>query len=338
MNDIIKQKPTFVNRTYRGGKLLREFLGDSNAVDNFEPEDWISSFVEAKNKNYIKNEGISRVITPNGEKFITDVINADCFGAGRKDSGVLIKFLDASERLGIQVHPTKNYARKVFCSEYGKTECWHVLGTRNDEKNKAVVYLGFKQGITKEIWKELFDKQDVDGMLSYMHKFEVKKGDTILVTGGTPHAIGSGCFLLEIQEPSDYTMRAETVTVAGEVLTAKQIHYGVGIENMLNCFEYIGRSYKDTYDLFFLKPRKGLQSEEVLVSYDDTKCFALKKATDYSASESSFVTVVAINGGGILYSDKERYNLVAGDRFFIKANVRFTVKNANVLICYPPKI
>lgn len=144
--------------------------------------------------------------------------------------------------------------------------------------------------------------------------------------------------MLEIQEPSDYTMRAETVTVAGEVLTPKQIHYGVGIENMLNCFEYVGRSREDICSSFFLKPKKGLQGEEVLVSYDDTQCFMLKKANNYSAIENSFVTVAAVKDGGILYSDKESFDLAAGDRFFIKANVRFTVKDAEVLICYPPKL
>ena len=66
MSKVIKQLPTFVHRTYRGGDKLRAFLKLEKNSDSFLPEDWISSFVEAKNRVYIKNEGISQVITENG--------------------------------------------------------------------------------------------------------------------------------------------------------------------------------------------------------------------------------------------------------------------------------
>ena len=72
---------------------------------------------------------------------------------------------------------------------------------------KPCIYLGFKRGVTRERWKELFDKQDLDGMLDSLERFDVKAGDTILIEGGMPHAIGAGCFLVEIQEPTDFTIR-----------------------------------------------------------------------------------------------------------------------------------
>ena len=103
----LKELETRVNRTYRGGKLLDEFLGKENPCDSFLPEDWISSFVEAKNKNYIQNEGITRIETEDGEKLITEWVKKEHFGEGRETPGVLIKYLDSAERLGIQVHPTK---------------------------------------------------------------------------------------------------------------------------------------------------------------------------------------------------------------------------------------
>ena len=83
----LKQLETRVNRTYRGGKLLDEFLGKKDAVDSFFPEDWISSFVEAKNKNYVENEGITRVEAHGGEKLITDCVNKAHFGQGRETPG-----------------------------------------------------------------------------------------------------------------------------------------------------------------------------------------------------------------------------------------------------------
>ena len=102
--------------------MLERFLGADVASDSFKPEDWISSFVEAKNKNYVEGEGLSRLA--DSDSFLIDVVPSDAFGDGRTDSGVLIKLLDSAERLGIQVHPTKEYARRIFNSAYGKTECW----------------------------------------------------------------------------------------------------------------------------------------------------------------------------------------------------------------------
>ena len=202
MNCIIKECETRVRRTYRGGALLDVFLGRQRGTDGFFPEDWISSFVEAKNRDYIPGEGITRL---EDGRLITDAVGGGMFGQGRTEPGVLIKLLDSGERLGIQVHPTDAYAKKLFGSDYGKTESWHVLSTRriNDEEPK--VYLGFKPGLTRELWTEYYRTQNVNAMLNALHEIPVKPGDTILVAGGTPHAIGGGCMLLEIQQPSDYT-------------------------------------------------------------------------------------------------------------------------------------
>ncbi|MGM9683255.1 MAG: class I mannose-6-phosphate isomerase [Eubacteriales bacterium] len=338
MKDPIKELPTFTYRTYKGGKLMREFLGEPNAEDTFQPEDWISSFVAAKNRVVIENEGITRVISDGKERLITDVVDADDFGQGRKESGVLIKFLDSAERLGIQVHPTVEFANKYFSSPFGKTECWHILGTRSINGQEPCIYMGFKEHVTREIWKDLFERQDIEGMLAAMHKFTVKDGDTILVRSGTPHAIGAGCFMLEIQEPTDFTMRVEKTTVAGEVLTPMQIHYGIGEDAMLDCFNY------DMTDREQVKKSAFLSSEckdgvTELVRYDDTSCFALKrfKREEYSICSECFLTVIVIGDGGKLCYDGAEENIKRGEKYFIPANTSVKFLNTEAIICYPPK-
>ena len=334
---LFLQKPTFVNRTYRGGALLGRFLKIDGATDSFCPEDWISSFVEAKNKRYIENEGITRVVYDGEERLITDAVSISDFGEGRESSGVLIKLLDAAERLGIQVHPTKEYAKKHFGTDYGKTECWYILNTRD---TGACIYIGFKEHVTKEYFAQLFEKQDIPAMLDSMHKFEVSAGDVILVTAGTPHAIGAGCFLLEVQEPTDYTMRVEKTTVAGESLTPMQIHYGLGEEKMLECFSYSGASLEEVYKRHFLPVRKVSDNEIDLVSYDDTACFALKKIEggEYSACEPHFITAVVLDDGGTLTCDGEVRCPLRGEKYFIGANTPFTFCDATVALCYPPML
>lgn len=343
MNKPIIQKETRVLRTYKGGKLLEEFLGYDNPADSFYPEDWISSFVEAKNKTYTENEGLTRVITNKGEQLLRDIIEPDDFGVGRKNSGILIKYLDSAERLGIQVHPTKEYALKHFGTPFGKTECWHILGTRNCGEAPCI-YLGFKPHVSKELWAELFKKQDINGMLECMHKFYVNTGDTILVKGGFPHAIGGGCFLLEIQEPTDYTMRVERVTVAGDTLTDMQMHYGVGFDNMLDCFTYTPYTREEIEKQFILKAETVTENEntiEKLVTYDDTKCFKLEKvkAKDFKLQPDSFITLITLSETGEICTDTENLALKRSDKVFIPATCKnLQIKNTEVLICYPPKL
>ncbi|MBE5782201.1 MAG: mannose-6-phosphate isomerase [Clostridiales bacterium] len=341
MKKPIKELVTRVNRTYRGGKMLDAYVGNEQGVDTFQPEDWISSFVEAKNRVYIENEGLTRVMWNGEERLLCDVVSQEDFGQGRKDAGVLIKFLDAAERLGIQVHPTKEYARKVFDSAYGKTECWHFLGSRMINGEPPCIYMGFKEHVTKELWKKYFDEQDIPGMLSAMHRIEVKEGDTVLVTGGTPHAIGPGCFMLEIQEPSDYTMRTEKVTLAGQVCTPNQIHYGVGEEKMLECFEYIPMSEQAIRDAFFLPPRKdgSVPGLTHLVTYEDTPCFRLDRVIGpYAHQSPEFVTLIITGECGILSYDGKEERVFRGEKYFIPANTSFTLSAGEGLICYPPKL
>ena len=259
---------------------------------------------------------------------------------GRLDGSKLtddIKLLDAGERLGIQVHPTKEYAKAHFGTPYGKTECWYILDTRDED---ACVYIGFKEHVTREYFKELFDRQDVPAMLKAMHCFRVRKGDVILVTAGTPHAIGAGCFLLEIQEPTDYTMRAEKITLAGEALTPQQIHYGVGEEAMLDCFSYCGSTREETRRRHFLQNREARAGEIDLVQYTDTECFALKRIESgaYEAKEACFVTVVVTEDGGTLSYGARSVPLMRGEKYFISANTEFALTDATVVLCYPPRI
>lgn len=339
MGKIIREAETRVNRTYRGGMLLDEFLGKANCEDSFYPEDWISSFVEAKNKNYVPNEGLSK--TDDGT-LITDKVAAGDYGEGRTDAGVLIKLLDSCERLGIQVHPTDDYAMKIFGTPYGKTECWHILNTRTIDGIKPKIYIGFKPYVTKELWEKFFIEQNIAGMLDAMIQVEVNPGDTILVRGGMPHAIGGGCFMLEIQQPSDYTMRCETTPLSGDPYTPMQIHYGAGEAAMLACFDYTPRDEDETRASILLRPRTTAFETYVrtdYVGYEDTPHFALSEI-DGSISdmcEDSCLTLISLENRGCLRTEGKEFSLKRGDRFFAAANTHIDFDDCKMLLCYPPK-
>ena len=134
------------------------------------------------------------------EKKAVKISAAPAANLGRKsferfggELSVLVKILDANERLFIQCHPTVEMAKKNFNSQFGKTECWIIL----EAEENACVYLGFKESISEEKWRSLFEAQYISGMLECMHRISVKRGDIVFVDGGMPHAIGGGCMMIE---------------------------------------------------------------------------------------------------------------------------------------------
>lgn len=120
--------------------------------------------------------------------------------AGYSSFPVLIKLIDASQDLSVQVHPDDRFARDNENGENGKTECWYVVDC---EEGAALAY-----GLNRELTKEEFRAHIVDGtLLDYLRLVPVRKGDVFFIEPGTLHAIGAGILIAEIQSNSDITYR-----------------------------------------------------------------------------------------------------------------------------------
>lgn len=322
-------------RTYLGGALIDKLHGKENAADDRFPEEWIMSVISARNagREHITDEGLA-YFADDPALSLKEYIAADPEAALGKSHveksgahpGVLVKLLDSSERLTIQVHPDRNKAQELFHAPYGKTECWHILAGRSIDGEAPCVYLGFKEGVTREMWKELFDQQDIPGMLSCLHRYEVNVGDTILIEGGVPHAIGSGCFLVEIQEPTDYTIRVERTTPSGFAVADSACHQGLGFEAMFDCFHYDGLSREETKSRWFL-PARTVSADDnasvtTLVGYEDTKFFAMRRLLvkgEMSVHAPNFCALYVLNGKGELTCGDTVLSLCAPQQFFVPA-------------------
>ena len=243
----ISVEPERVWRLYRGGSMIDALHGRPGQEDSHFPEEWILSIVEARNAGREEeHEGLNR-LTEGGmtlksliDSHPEEILGREHAARWGATTSVLLKVIDAAERLSVQVHPDKATALRLFQSPFGKTECWHILGGRDMGGETAHIYAGFQPGVTRELWKDIFDRQDIPAMLACLHKLTVKPGDTILIRGGLPHAIGAGCLLMEIQEPTDYTIRTERTNVQGELLPDAMCHQGIGFEAMFDCFHYEG--------------------------------------------------------------------------------------------------
>ena len=351
----LKQVNNRVWRTYGGGALIDKWKRNTTEKDGSMPEEWIMSTITARGKGRPEEEGLSLMNTPNGLKSLKELVEsnkelylgkklAEKFGT----TGVLIKMLDSNERLTIQVHPDKEYAKTKLNSNFGKTESWYVLNSREIDGEKPVVYMGFKEGVTKALWKEHFLNQNIEGMLNCLHKIEVKPGDAFMIYGGVPHAIGSGCFLMEVQEPTDYTMRVEKITPKGLTISDELIHQGVGEEMMLECFHYDFYSYEEAMKLWKIEPKVVDNSNEhslrSIFNETHTDCFGLKELLlngEFTMKgNGTFYVAVIYSGEGSITCNGKEYSFGQGDEIFLSAaieEVTFNSKiDSKILLCYPP--
>ena len=112
---------------------------------------------------------------------------------------LLIKILDAQEKLSLQVHPPENVASRLGGEP--KSEFWYVAAADPD----AELFLGFREPITRDRFKERLREGTV---IDHVHRIAVQTGDAVFLPAGRVHAIGAGNLLIEIQQNSDTTYRA----------------------------------------------------------------------------------------------------------------------------------
>ena len=112
---------------------------------------------------------------------------------------ILVKLIDTSDKLSVQVHPDDAMARRIH-NQQGKSEMWYVIQAQED----ACIYAGFQQELTPEAYAE---KVANGTIIEALAKHEVHAGDVFYLPAGRIHAIGKGVLLAEVQQTSDITYR-----------------------------------------------------------------------------------------------------------------------------------
>lgn len=122
-------------------------------------------------------------------------------GTRRTDFPLLIKFLDASENLSVQVHPSPAFARTHTGANL-KTECWYIMHAEPG----AVIYKGIKPGVTRADFERMARAND-RAMIDALVAVPAVSGECHNLPSGTLHALGAGVLVAEVQTPSDTTFR-----------------------------------------------------------------------------------------------------------------------------------
>lgn len=221
---------------------------------------------------------------------------------------LLIKFIDARQNLSIQVHPDDETAHR-HGKERGKTEMWYCVDVQKCKSAHSYLYNGLKMRITPDTYKEMVEKDTITEALA---RYEVFEGDVFFIPAGRIHAIGAGCFVLEIQQTSDVTYRIYDYKRQDKNGNYRELHTELAAES-------IDYSVLPTYRTNYVRVKdKGM--ELVSCPYFTTALYDLTEpmTLDYSGLDS-FVILMAVKGAGTIMADGEEMAFQTGDTVLIPA-------------------
>jgi mannose-6-phosphate isomerase len=176
---------------------------------------------------------------------------AELLGRERADAKqfpLLVKILDAQEKLSLQVHPPANRSRELGGEP--KTEMWFIA----DATATADLFVGLKRGLTREE----FERKVSDGSVAEcFHHLPVKAGDVMFLPSGRVHAIGAGNVIFEIQQNSDTTYRVFDWNRVGLDGKPRELHVeqslaSIDFEDFEPALVRSGYSRNDTFAVRYL--------------------------------------------------------------------------------------
>ena len=294
---LLKLLPAYKDYIWGGHRLVEEYNKSYDGevlAESWElscHKDGSSMIANGSEKGmtlpeYMEKKG-KEILGENGKRF--------------DDFPILIKFIDANDALSIQVHPDNEYALKNE-NQYGKTEMWYVM----DCKEGAYLYYGFKEEISKEEFEKRIEE---DTLLEVLNKVYVQKGDVFFIEAGTIHAIGKDIVIAEIQQNSNVTYRVYDYGRVGKDGKKRELHIKKAVEvtertpilRGKNSYPHIAKCDYFTVDKISLdgKIRKELRG---FVGTD------------------SFLSILILDGEGVIQCQDETLHYKKGDSFFLEAN------------------
>lgn len=317
VDDFVKLGPAYKDYLW-GGTRLYEKYGKDNAdnKDHVIAESWEISAHSA---------GPSRVVEGNAKGMMfpqyLEKIGKEAWGWKCKPFErfpLLVKLIDATKSLSVQVHPDDEYAMSVE-GEYGKNEMWYIM----EAKPGACLWCGFNRPITKA---EIRERVQNGTLMEVLNRVPVQKGDTMMIPAGTVHAIGEGLVICEVQQSSNVTYRLYDYGRRDKNGALRTLH----IEKALNVLNLSpGLPEKGSAE-----PENGgeilCQCKYFTVERLHTKQNALQLA----GQDSSFTALVFLQGQGTLQAGEDTPQPYrAGDTFFLPAgNVKLTITGTAELL------
>jgi mannose-6-phosphate isomerase class I len=287
-NELIFLKPVFKQVLWGGNRLKTEFCYDIPGNDTGEC--WAISAHEHGDCTVAGGQYAGHTLSWLWEN------HRELFGGYPGDRfPLLIKIIDAQKDLSIQVHPDDSYAREHENGALGKTECWYVLGCREDASivigHNAKTREELKTMIDNKKWKEL------------IREVPIHKGDFFQIDPGCVHAIKGGTLILETQQSSDITYRVydydrlldgkprqlhveqskSVITVPYEVGTVKPIPQAIegGVKTHLVDCKYYSVDKYEAHGELDLRFRNSFTNVSIIEGCGSINGISLPKGTHF---------------------------------------------------------
>lgn len=214
---------------------------------------------------------------------------------------LLLKFIDASDVLSVQVHPDDDYALQNE-GDLGKTECWYIL----DAGKGNTIYRGLKPGVDRNVFQNAIQS---DSLEKCMIGQEVRRGDVIFLPAGTIHAIGGNILLAEIQQNSDTTYRVYDWGRVGLDGNPRPLH----IDKALSVTNFGDQGS------FFAQQKKVSEKETALVDCEKFTFtrLTLKKADSWSTSRKDCFIFTVVSGNCTISADNFSAEVKTGESLLV---------------------
>ncbi len=215
---------------------------------------------------------------------------------------LLIKFIDACDRLSIQVHPDDKTALRAE-GELGKTEMWYIVEAEPDAK---LVY-GLREGVTAADFAAAIQNDMLEETLRFV---DVHPGEVYFIPAGQIHAIGGGILIAEIQQNSNVTYRVYDYNRRGADGSLRELH----TEKALQAIQI--RTDAEIDALRFTEATGDL-TEIANCDYFRVRKMDLSANEVSLSAKSSFLSILSLDGEGSMQYEGTQYPLHKGDSYFI---------------------
>ncbi|GAB6099191.1 class I mannose-6-phosphate isomerase [Halanaerocella petrolearia] len=301
----LKFKPIYKEKIWGGTSLADKF--NRKIPSDFTGESW--ELAAHKNGNSKVSNGklvgktLMEVIKEKGEKILGKEAKEDYY----EKFPLLIKILDANDKLSVQVHPDDEYALQYENGELGKTEMWYVIDAKEDAK---LVY-----GVEPDVSKEEFATSVREGRLAEnLIELDVEAGDVIYIPSGTVHAIQEGILLAEIQQNSDTTYRVYDWNRLGQDGRSRDLH----IDSALEVINF-GKEPEGKVTGLEIEKEGYIRNILVASPYFITETLDINESYNNNTSNKYFYVLMGLEGKGkIIYKDGS-INLHAGETILLPA-------------------
>ncbi len=304
----LKFEPIFKDYIW-GGTKLRDKLNKKTPSNITQcAESWeISSLqdnISVVSNGFLAGNSLQELI----EIYMGDIVGDKVFDKFGDEFPLLIKLIDATDTLSIQVHPDNKIAKERHHA-FGKTEMWYII----DSEPNSQIITGFKRKTTKSVYQKHLSENNLKDILNAE---QAKKDEVFFLPAGRVHAIGKGIMLAEIQQASDITYRIYDWDRVDKNGNPRELHTDLALD-VIDFKQY--DSYKSSKPL-----AKNEDTELVGSDFFNVNRLIFNKSIekDYHLLDS-FVIYICIEGElNINYGEGNFESLTKGETVLIPADLK----------------